>query len=820
MSTVTINLKDVFGVAVSCEVIFRPVNTPFAGSDRAFYINKNRSVRTAADGTGSATLAAGTYKVMLTGEVIGASGNEVTIGVPDDDQTYPLTALITDGVTPPVPPVYQGPPGSQILTGNRDPLPGDGANTDYWFNTETSVLFGPKAGGIWPSSGTSLHGTDGREVELQSSATHIQWRYAGDALWTNLVALSDLEGPPGKEIELQKSATHIQWRYVGDPSWINLVALADLKGGKGDDGREIELQASSTHIQWRYTGDSTWINLVSLADLKGPRGDTGPGVPTGGAAGQVLVKTGAADFETAWQDFVGKSLNDGGATFGYDSDIDAWTTSRGLDVNTSSLINLTADSISLSAPDDVVALTGHNVELTPGPFGSVLVGGATAISGGLQLAAIRGGLLKTDIFGEVSKAVVGTDYTIPTGAYPNMNVGFATNSDLSKSLQNGTATFAYSSNRWRSNQGIVASGGLPGRVGFVTSDNVGAASDSTQTVITPNSVQYTNPLGQTFAYSFPDASGTFLMHNGSGAGLTGYASSLSVANAEDANYSMYAGGALWATALSTNALDEGGLPGSMSHGRLVWDYSTFTWRSIAEKGMVDANFLGKNYTASGQFNGSGAGLTGHAPNLSVGEADTAYAAKGLQDGVASFNFDGGEWTSYHGIGLYDVVDSDTFTTLTSSKLMASEYTEGRNTEVNPWGVYFSEMFGANSLSIEVWGIYVDGTNFLGFPRNKEGTLEIAPVSKTSTTVQFTQDSIHRLTATATLTLSTTNAVDGSMTRIKLTPVAAATLSFSGAPITWQDNATPPAVAVGATLFVYLLYDGGKIYGWYQDGFSA
>ena len=37
-------------------------------------------------------------------------------------------------------------------------------------------------------------------------------------------------GTNGKEIELQKSETHIQWRYVGDPDWKDLVALADITG--------------------------------------------------------------------------------------------------------------------------------------------------------------------------------------------------------------------------------------------------------------------------------------------------------------------------------------------------------------------------------------------------------------------------------------------------------------------------------------------------------------------------------------------------------------------------------------------------------------
>ena len=40
-------------------------------------------------------------------------------------------------------------------------------------------------------------GADGREVELQTSSTHIQWRYSGESEWRNLIELKRLEGPQG-----------------------------------------------------------------------------------------------------------------------------------------------------------------------------------------------------------------------------------------------------------------------------------------------------------------------------------------------------------------------------------------------------------------------------------------------------------------------------------------------------------------------------------------------------------------------------------------------------------------------------------------------
>lgn len=82
----------------------------------------------------------------------------------------------------------------------------------------------------------SRRGPPGPSIEVQTSATHIQWRVLGDAAWTNLIALSALEGADGPPVELQVGATHIQWRVLGAPAWIDLVPLASLAGPPGTPG--------------------------------------------------------------------------------------------------------------------------------------------------------------------------------------------------------------------------------------------------------------------------------------------------------------------------------------------------------------------------------------------------------------------------------------------------------------------------------------------------------------------------------------------------------------------------------------------------------
>lgn len=83
------------------------------------------------------------------------------------------------------------------------------------------------------------------------------------------------QGVRGDEIELQKSATHVQWKYKEQFTWNNLIPLSDLKGdtgAKGADGKSVEINVSDTHIQWRLVGSTEWIDIIALENLKGTDG--------------------------------------------------------------------------------------------------------------------------------------------------------------------------------------------------------------------------------------------------------------------------------------------------------------------------------------------------------------------------------------------------------------------------------------------------------------------------------------------------------------------------------------------------------------------
>lgn len=71
-------------------------------------------------------------------------------------------------------------------------------------------------------------------------------------------------GADAREIELQKSATAIQWHYVGDETWNDLIALTEITGARGEPGPKGDPGA---------TGEKGEQGIQGPA---GPQGEPGP----------------------------------------------------------------------------------------------------------------------------------------------------------------------------------------------------------------------------------------------------------------------------------------------------------------------------------------------------------------------------------------------------------------------------------------------------------------------------------------------------------------------------------------------------------------
>lgn len=95
----------------------------------------------------------------------------------------------------------------------------------------------------------------------------------------DLGQVDGINGTNGKEVELQLTATHIQWRYKGASTWINLVSLSTITGPQGLQGvagKKLMIQVSGGYIQYKYDSDTTWVNLIALSSITGATGPVGP----------------------------------------------------------------------------------------------------------------------------------------------------------------------------------------------------------------------------------------------------------------------------------------------------------------------------------------------------------------------------------------------------------------------------------------------------------------------------------------------------------------------------------------------------------------
>ena len=205
-----------------------------------------------------------------------------------------------------------GQPGASVKWTATASVPSDnvGDNGDMHFNTDTQSIY-RKEDGRWVEKAVisdGQDGEDGREIELRVNGAYIQWGYKENNIvsdWNNLIPLSNLKGDQGSNVQIQKTATHIQYSYDGT-NWVDLISLDILKGPQGDTpvvtiengnwhvdgvdtgisalgakgetgeaGREIQLNVTSTHIQWRYEGETEYRDLVALSTLTGKTGENG-----------------------------------------------------------------------------------------------------------------------------------------------------------------------------------------------------------------------------------------------------------------------------------------------------------------------------------------------------------------------------------------------------------------------------------------------------------------------------------------------------------------------------------------------------------------
>jgi hypothetical protein len=109
-----------------------------------------------------------------------------------------------------------------ILSGNRDPLVGDGVNGDWWINYATLTIYGPKAGGAW-GAGQALRGPQGIQGAAGSATA---------AFWADVLTINTSMALSGYDVV-----------YLGDTTAGQLVWTLPTAIGK--KGRVLALKNST-----------------------------------------------------------------------------------------------------------------------------------------------------------------------------------------------------------------------------------------------------------------------------------------------------------------------------------------------------------------------------------------------------------------------------------------------------------------------------------------------------------------------------------------------------------------------------------------------
>ena len=170
-------------------------------------------------------------------------------------------------------PGKKGDPGSRGATGAQGPQGATGAKGDAGAKGdkgEKGDAGGPQ-GPQGPQGAKGDAGQDGREIELQKTSLYVQWRYAGDVTWRNLVALSDLKGAKGDK---------------GDTGPIGPIGPVGPAGQKGEKGQKGDTGPAGPAGPIGPIGPTGPIGPQGQKGEKGPKGDAGAVGPQGAPGAQ------------------------------------------------------------------------------------------------------------------------------------------------------------------------------------------------------------------------------------------------------------------------------------------------------------------------------------------------------------------------------------------------------------------------------------------------------------------------------------------------------------------------------------------------------
>lgn len=199
--------------------------------------------------------------------------------------------------------------GSAMLSGTTDPGPEIGKDGDYYLNTATWMLFGPKANGAWPA-GVSIAGPAGGSGAQGNTGTGGNTGLAGNTILSGSTDPTDGVGNNGDYYI--NTSTSTLFGPKADGTWPPGVPLGGGTGSSGPGGGTVLTGAGAPDNSVGNNGDfyldtNTWtlygpkandqwpagVSLVGQSGSGGTGGTGGTGGGTVGNGGHILYGSGA-----------------------------------------------------------------------------------------------------------------------------------------------------------------------------------------------------------------------------------------------------------------------------------------------------------------------------------------------------------------------------------------------------------------------------------------------------------------------------------------------------------------------------------------------
>lgn len=201
-----------------------------------------------------------------------------------------------------------GADGRTILSGTTAPSSSLGANGDFYVNTSTSMLYGPKASGAWPA-GVSLIGPAGAVGATGATGPQGPAGSTGPTGATGPAGTTGATGPAGADGKTVLNGTGAPDAGAGTSGDFYLdTAVSRLYGPKtgstwgsgisliGPQGATGATGATGAQGPQGSTGATGATGAAGPQGPAGPTGATGPAGPIAGSSGQVAFNNaGSAD---------------------------------------------------------------------------------------------------------------------------------------------------------------------------------------------------------------------------------------------------------------------------------------------------------------------------------------------------------------------------------------------------------------------------------------------------------------------------------------------------------------------------------------------